>query len=102
MRLSLKKWAESEFKKDSELDLIPSLYVKLRGEGHDFTDSTGTPAKSVAPLSKDPNVVSSQKEQDDIALAIELSLKEKGGRSTSPKQTSSGASNTPYVSRNIP
>lgn len=93
MKLSLKKWAESEFKNDSELDLIPSLYVKLRSEGQDFTDTTGTPAKTVAPLSNDPNVVSSQKEQDDIAKAIELSLKEKGGRSTSPKQTS-----TPYVS----
>lgn len=99
MKLSLKKWAESEFKNDSELDLIPSLYLKLRIEGHDFTDSTGTPAKSVAPLSKDPNVVSSQKEQDDIAMAIELSLKEKGGRSSSPKQASGGTAATPYVSK---
>lgn len=98
MRLSLKKWAESEFKTDSQLNLIPTLFVKLRCEGHDFTDTSGTPAKSAAPLSKDPNVVSSQKEQDDIALAIELSLKEKGGRSASPKQASSTAINTPYVS----
>jgi signal transducing adaptor molecule len=34
----LKKWAElSEFTKDPQLALIPSLYKKLREEGVDFT-----------------------------------------------------------------
>lgn len=78
MRLSLKKWAENEFKNDSQLNLIPSLYQKLKADGLDFTDSSTQPPKTQAPLSKDPNVVSSQQEEDDIAKAIELSLKEKG------------------------
>lgn len=78
MRISLKKWAENEFKSDSQLNLIPSLYQKLKAEGLDFTDSGSQPTKTPAPLSKDPNVVSSQQEEDDIAKAIELSLKEKG------------------------
>lgn len=77
MRVSLKKWAENEFKNDSELNLIPTLYNKLKAEGCDFTDhSTAVPKP--APISKDPNVVSSQQEEDDIAKAIELSLKDKG------------------------
>lgn len=81
MRVSLKKWAENEFKSDSQLNLIPSLYQKLKAEGLDFTDSSSQPTKTQAPLSKDPNVVSSQQEEDDIAKAIELSLKEKGDSS---------------------
>lgn len=89
--MSLKKWAESEFKSDPQLNLIPSLYHKLKEEGHDFTDSSTTPVKVPVVISKDPNVVSSQQEQDDIAKAIELSLKE--SKSSSPKTFSS-----PYVS----
>lgn len=81
MRLMLKRWAESEFKNDPQLDLIPSLYNKLKQEGHDFTDQQ-TPQKAPVVYSKDPNVVQSQQEEEDIAKAIELSLKEKSG---SPK-----------------
>lgn len=77
MRVSLKKWAENEFKNDSELNLIPTLYNKLKAEGYDFTDHSPVVPKP-APISKDPNVVSSQQEEDDIAKAIELSLKDKG------------------------
>ena len=33
----LKKWAEGEFKDNPQLDLIPSLYNKLKQEGCDFT-----------------------------------------------------------------
>lgn len=77
MYVSLKKWAENEFKTDSELNLIPTLYNKLKSEGSVFVD-TVTAAPKVAPVSKDPNVVSSQQEEDDIAKAIELSLKDKG------------------------
>ncbi|XP_067007912.1 signal transducing adapter molecule 1 isoform X2 [Anabrus simplex] len=71
----LKKWAEGDFKGDPQLNLIPSLYSKLKQEGVDFTPHTEMPRQSV-PLSKDPNVVSTQQEEDDIAKAIELSLKE--------------------------
>lgn len=74
----LKKWSEEEFKGDPQLSLIPSLYAKLKSEGVDFPESTDTKAglAKAQPLSKDPNVVSSQQEMDDIAKAIELSLKE--------------------------
>lgn len=78
MRISLKKWAENEFKDDSSLSLIPVLYQKLKAEGKDFTDTSAPPTKIQTVLSTDPNVVSSQQEEDDIAKAIELSLKEKG------------------------
>jgi signal transducing adaptor molecule len=72
----LKKWAEGDFKADPQLNLIPSLYNKMKSEGHDFVDHS-TPAKREIEKSSDPNVVSSQQEEDDIAKAIELSLKEK-------------------------
>lgn len=37
LRQLLKKWAEGEFKNDPQLNLIPSLYAKLKQEGMDFT-----------------------------------------------------------------
>lgn len=75
MRVSLKKWAENEFKSDHQLNLIPSLYKKLLNDGLDFKENV---VKSKTPtISNDPNVVSSQQEEEDIAKAIELSLQEK-------------------------
>lgn len=94
MRVSLKKWAENEFKSDSQLNLIPTLYQKLKSEGYDFSDTSSTP-KAQPVLSKDPNVVSSQQEEDDIAKAIELSLKDKGDGAKAPASASS------YVSRTL-
>lgn len=97
----LKSWAEGEFKSDPELNLIPSLYAKLRQENYDFTNFNEKPAKSAAKavVSKDPNVVTSQQEEDDLAKAIELSLKD---AKNSPKQVSSnslsGGASTTYVS----
>jgi len=76
LKQCLKKWAEGDFKADPQLNLIPSLYNKMKSEGHDFVDHS-TPAKREIEKSSDPNVVSSQQEEDDIAKAIELSLKEK-------------------------
>lgn len=81
----MKRWAEGDFKADPSLNLIPTLYQKLKSEGHDFSEPT-QPKKEIQ-LSKDPNVVSSQQEEDDIAKAIELSLKET--KSMSPKTGSS-------------
>lgn len=95
----LKGWAEGSFKTDPELNLIPSLYAKLLVENYDFYKLKEKPQKSDAKLAaaKDPNVVSSQQEEDDLAKAIELSLKEV---KSSPKQssatTTAGASNN-YV-----
>lgn len=93
----MKKWAEGDFKKDPQLNLIPSMYNKLKLEGHDFTDLEATPKREVQ-LSKDPNVVSSQQEEDDIAKAIELSLKEK---TTSPKAQTASYSSSLYPSVNL-
>ncbi|KAK2168749.1 hypothetical protein LSH36_14g01005 [Paralvinella palmiformis] len=70
----IKKWSENEFKSDPALDLIPSLYNSLKSEGHSFvSDELPKPAQT---FSKDPNVVSSQQEEEDIAKAIALSLQE--------------------------
>lgn len=74
------------------MNLIPSLYHKLKSEGNDFSDSQTTPKREIV-LSKDPNVVNSQQEEDDLAKAIELSLKEKSG---SPK-----ASTTNFYSSSL-
>lgn len=61
----MKKWAEGEFKTDPQLNLIPSLYKKLINEGLDFNESSvGSPKPQV---NNDPNIVSSQQEEDDIA-----------------------------------
>lgn len=42
MKGLLKKWAESDFKTDPQLNLIPSLYNKLKNDGHDFTSISDT------------------------------------------------------------
>lgn len=98
LKLTLKQWAEKVFKSDPQLDLIPSLYKKLREEGHDFNDPSVTPKRETT-LSKDPNVVSSQQEEDDIAKAIELSLKEVKINQSPKMVTSSGtASSSLYPS----
>merc|ERR1719215_2368003 len=87
LRGLLKSWAEGEFKGDSQLSLIPSLYNGLNKEGMDFSSASDEPKKRSTAVSKDPNVVSSQQEEDDIARAIQMSLNESKG---SPK--ASGAS----------
>ncbi|KAG7210677.1 hypothetical protein KM043_012182 [Ampulex compressa] len=75
MKGLLKKWAEGDFKTDPQLNLIPSLYNKLKSKGYDFSTVLDTP-KRTSVLSKDPNVVTNSQEEEDIAKAIELSLKE--------------------------
>jgi len=74
----IKKWSENEFKTEPALALIPTFYVSLKADGHEFQDPddkvSKPKAKTVIP--KDPNVVSSQQEEDDIAKAIALSLQE--------------------------
>ena len=86
LKESLQKWAEGEFKTDSQLNLIPSLYHKLKNSGTDFT--VEMPVKKPMTLSKDPNVVQTQEEEDQIAKAIELSLKD---TSSSPRNSSLGS-----------
>lgn len=94
MRQSLKNWAENDFKNDHELNLIPTLYAKLRAEpGFDLgiTNDKSKSSSSKLAVSKDPNVVSSQQEEDDIAKAIELSLKE---AKNSPNHQAAAASSS--------
>lgn len=68
----LKKWSENEFKNDPQLNLIPSLYIKLKQEGLDFSSISDLNSSKGA---KSKDLVSLQ-EVDDIAKAIELSLLE--------------------------
>lgn len=72
LRTMLKKWAEGDFKGDPQLGLIPSLYHNLKREGIDFNSQQ--PGKR--PVNRDPNVVASQQEEEDIAKAIQRSLEE--------------------------
>lgn len=44
----LKKWVEGDFKTDPQLNLIPSLYNKLKSEGHDFSSVSDTVSYSAA------------------------------------------------------
>lgn len=102
LRGLLKTWAEGEFKGDSQLGLIPGLYSALKREGVDFSSSSSDQAKKVAKLPKDPNVVSSQQEEDDIAKAIQLSLQEsKGSPKKASSSSSSGQSSSLYPSNSL-
>ncbi|XP_018377690.1 PREDICTED: signal transducing adapter molecule 1 isoform X2 [Trachymyrmex cornetzi] len=87
----LKKWVEGDFKTDPQLNLIPSLYNKLRSEGHDFSSVSDTPKRS-STLSRDPNVVTNSQEESDIARAIQLSLQESKAHTQSTSSHSSPAS----------
>lgn len=94
MKKLLKTWAEGEFKTNPEYALIPSMYNSLKKEGLDFSSSSDQPKKKMQ-VSKDPNVVNSQQEEDDIAKAIQLSLQEEkqtGGATKKMTNTVASAS----------
>ncbi|PRD24528.1 UNVERIFIED_CONTAM: Stam [Trichonephila clavipes] len=80
----LKKWSEEDFRNDPELSLIPSLYnsIKTVSEKESLTQQS---EKDTQRGSKDTASSAIKKEEDDLAKAIELSLKESG----SPKVASS-------------
>lgn len=71
----LKKWAK-EFRPDPQLNLIPALYDRLRKEGVEFIQEPEKRATNNTAALANPDAVSSKQEEDDIAKAIELSLKE--------------------------
>lgn len=71
LKQCIKKWAEGDFKTDSQLSLIPALYIRLKQEGVDFSGNQ-EPVKKMTPQKKDVDA----KEEEDIAKAIALSLKE--------------------------
>ncbi|XP_062566054.1 signal transducing adapter molecule 2-like [Saccostrea cucullata] len=76
LKLMIKKWAESkEFRDEPTLSLIPSFYNSLKSEGVDFSDQDA-PVKKSTQLSSNPDVANSQQEEDDLAKAIALSLRE--------------------------
>lgn len=88
----IKDWAHNEFKEDPSLSLIPSLYQELKREGHHFPSSADKPSKKSVPMEalKNPDAVTSTREEEDILKAIELSLKETSG-SPAARKNSSGA-----------
>lgn len=104
-KLMIRKWAENEFKTDPELTFIPAFYEQLKKEGYDFTD----PSKPDLP--KDPNIVISDQEEEDIIKALELSMKDvkspaRGSSSTSGQQgtrdgQNSGSTGTASLYPNI-
>jgi len=98
MLILIKKWAESkEFKDDPQLTLVPTMYRQLK-ERYRFPSSTGTdgPSKAPAQLPSDPNVVTSNQEEEDIAKAIALSLQESTPKASSgsPFKTMSSSNST--------
>lgn len=88
----IKRWSEQEFRDNPQLSLIPSLYNRLKKEGVKFR--TADAPKREMKLPTDPNVVTSNQEEEDIAKAIELSLKE----TTSPKSYNNKSSSSLYPS----
>ncbi|XP_066143880.1 signal transducing adapter molecule 1 [Euwallacea fornicatus] len=100
LREALKRWADTEFKSDGQLSLIPSLYNKLINS-YDFS-TPDTPVKKRTSKTTDPNVVESQEEEEQILKAIELSLKETTGSPKKPLTTSAvqPASSSLYPSVN--
>lgn len=108
-RQLIKKWAH-EFRNDPQLNLIPSLYEKLKSEGYDFnpTDPTTKRNRISETVLKNPDAVTSNQEEADIAKAIELSLREsqkttcvKSSSSTTNTTTSSTANTALYPSLNL-
>ena len=93
--LLIKKWAESkEFADDPQLSLIPSLYKNLKKEGYIFKSSD---EKKIQKLPSDPNIVTSNEEEEDIAKAIAESLKVSS--KSGPVNASNNSSSYASVSR---
>ncbi|CAG4969478.1 unnamed protein product [Parnassius apollo] len=81
LRAMLRKWAEGEFRDDPQLDLIPSLHAKLAAEAGERAPSAAasllaTGAAAVGGVTS--AAAATQREQDELARAIALSLREAG------------------------
>ncbi|CAL1287310.1 unnamed protein product [Larinioides sclopetarius] len=81
----LKRWTEEEFKNDPELSLIPSLYNNIKSENE--CDNSHQRHKDSLTREK------IKKEEDDLAKAIELSLKETKTAASSTLYPNASASN---------
>ncbi|CAH4012898.1 unnamed protein product [Pieris brassicae] len=91
LRALLRKWADGEFKNDSQLDLIPSLHTKLCAELGE--KSIAVPSTDTQQSSKD---VAAQREQEELARAIALSLRE-ANPTAGPANTSTSKTLYPRV-----
>ncbi|XP_073987534.1 signal transducing adaptor molecule isoform X1 [Rhodnius prolixus] len=98
IRILVKKWSEADFKADPQLSLMTSFYSRLKQEGIDFSTQPEPSVNSKTQRSADPDSVSSQQEVEDIAKAIELSLKENCSPKMSVPQESHTVSLYPSVS----
>lgn len=95
----IKKWSENECKRDASLALIESLYKDLLDEGYTFESPDKEKMSKQVKYSNDPDFVSTEEEQADIAkgknfkskllifyvfLAIALSLNDQKRYSPAP------------------
>lgn len=88
MKGLLRKWSQEDFSKDPQLSLIPSLYSKLRGDGVDFgPDATTEMEPQEQPAGRQQHKQQQQEEQD-LARAIELSLRESPPKGLYPRAVS--------------
>ncbi|XP_061378151.1 signal transducing adapter molecule 1 isoform X2 [Danaus plexippus] len=75
LRALLRKWAEGEFRDDPQLDLIPSLHVKLSAESGERVSSAAAPAADAQTVL----TAAERREQEELARAIALSLRDSSG-----------------------
>lgn len=88
LKFVLRKWSENEFKSDPQLNYLLSFMDTLKSEGVEFPSLEAPKIQ----LPKDPNVVISDQEEEDIIKALEASMNDMKVSSTSKYNSSSGPS----------